>query len=122
MLEIALLETGIGAQNLGLNDIVSLAIVAFALILSAISIVAYKKTRMPRLMLISIAFSLFGVNVLLEHLDLVFPNLNMTNSFALLNGFMNLLILVLFFLALVKGWDTTKHKTKKTIKTPRGGA
>jgi Ca2+/Na+ antiporter len=110
MLGLVLLEVGNNVQNIGLNDVVSVAVVIFALVLSGISLLAYKKTRLPRLILISIAFALFGVNVLLDHLDLLFPNLNITNSFALMNSLMSLLILMLFFLALVKKWDTAKRR------------
>jgi len=105
-----LLEVGNQIQNISLDDIASIAIVILALILSSVSIVAYKKTGLSRLVLISIAFAFFGINVLLEHLGLLFPNLNITNSFALLNSLMNFLILMLFFIALVKRWNTPKRK------------
>lgn len=72
----------------------------FALILLALSLSAYRKTRMRRLLLVSGAFGLFAVEVLVRQLDdFVFKVGFQTAQIVV--AVMEFVILLLFFLAIV---------------------
>jgi hypothetical protein len=79
---------------------VDLAIAIFALILLALSLSAYRKTRLKRLLVVSAAFGLFAVEVGLAQLDdFVFAVGYQTDL--LIVAVMEFVILLLFFVAIV---------------------
>ena len=82
-----------------LDEILSLAVGVFALVLLAVTLAAYKKTNQTRLLLVSAAFGLFAVKTILRHLDILIFNWG-TGTMDLLFTALDFMILVLFFLAL----------------------
>lgn len=77
-----------------------LAIAIFALILLALSLSAYRKTRLKRLLIVSVAFGLFAVEVGIGQLDdFVFAVGFQTDL--LIVAMMEFIILLLFFVAIV---------------------
>jgi hypothetical protein len=89
------IDTGFEPQ-----EAVDLAIAIFALILLALSLSAYRKTRLKRLLIVSVAFALFAVEVGIGQLDdVVFAVGYQTDL--LVVGFMEFIILLLFFVAIV---------------------
>jgi hypothetical protein len=88
-------------QYTDLEEFFSLAVGFFAIFLLAISLRAYKRTHLKKLLLVSAAFGLFAVKTFLNHLDLLIPTLDsqFVDFFLTVIDFF---ILLLFFLALVK--------------------
>ncbi|MDG6902217.1 MAG: hypothetical protein JRM80_09690 [Nitrososphaerota archaeon] len=86
----------------GLLDGVKLVVAGFALLLLAISLTAYRRNKSTRLMFVSGAFSVFLARVLVvENLSLLFPSISL-DIVDLLRGSLDLLTLLLFFLAVVR--------------------
>jgi hypothetical protein len=82
------------------QELLDAAIAVFALVLLLLTLSAYRKTRLRRLILVSIAFGLFAVEVGITQLDdFVFAVGARTDE--LLTAAMELVILLLFFLAVV---------------------
>ena len=73
----------------------------FSLLLLALSILAYKRTGLKKIIFAAIAFSLFAVQLLLESIEetFLFGDLPIMD---ILSSSMTLAILVLFFLAIVR--------------------
>src|ERR1700686_5443410 len=87
-------------QRFETEELLNGGIVLFALLMLALTLSAYRKTRLRRLLLVSAAFGLFAVEVAVRQLD----------AFVLAVGFqteqviitvMELVVLLLFFLAIV---------------------
>ncbi len=82
------------------REVIDLAIAVFALVLLALSLSAYRKTRLRRLLLVSFAFGLFAVEVGIRQLDaFVFAVGGQTEQIVV--AVMEFIILLLFFLAIV---------------------
>ena len=82
------------------QEILDIAIAAFAVVLLALSISAYRRTRIRRLLMVSGAFGLFAVEVVIRQLDsFVFAVGFRTDQ--VIVGVMEFAILLLFFLAVV---------------------
>lgn len=77
-----------------------LAIAVFALILLGLSLSAYRKTRLRRLLLVSVAFGLFAVEVLVRQLDDFVFNVG-SQTAQIVVAVMEFAILLLFFVAIV---------------------
>lgn len=89
------IDTGFETQE-GLE----FAIAAFALVLLALTLSAYRKTRLRRLLLVSLAFGLFAVRVAIRQIDsFVFAVGYQTDQ--ILGAVVEFVILLLFFLAVV---------------------
>lgn len=87
-------------QSFGTREALDLAIAAFALVLLALTISAYRKTHLRRLLIVSIAFGLFAVEVVIRQLDdFVFTLAPQTEQIVV--AVMEFFILLLFFLAVV---------------------
>jgi len=87
-------------QGFETEEVLDVAIAAFALLLLALSISAYRKTRLRRLLFVSVAFGLFAVEVLVRQLDaFVFAVGLQTDE--IITTVLEFFILLLFFLALV---------------------
>jgi len=88
-------------EQLDIAELLKLGSGLFALILLAISLLAYYRNRQRRLLFVSGAFALYFIQIITEHLDIFLPNLE--NSFLdLLLAFIDFIILLLFFLAIIK--------------------
>lgn len=82
------------------QDLLEAAIAAFALILLGLTLSAYQKTGLRRLLLVSVAFALFAVEVgILQLDDIVFAVGYQTDEIVV--AAMEFVILLLFFLAVV---------------------
>jgi hypothetical protein len=91
--------------NFGETDLAeffSLGTGGFALILLAISLIAYSRARVNRFLFVSVAFALFAVKSLIQQIDLIFPNLDVGTTVSTILVFLDFLILLLIFLAVVK--------------------
>ena len=85
-----------------LLDGVRLVVAGFALVLLVISLTAYRRNKSTRLLFISGAFGVFLVRVLIvENSLLLFPFLSL-DIVDLLRGGLDLVTLLLFFLAVVR--------------------
>lgn len=85
-----------------LLDGVRLVVAGFALILLVISLTAYRRNKSTRLLFVSGAFSVFLARVLIvENLSLLFPSFSL-DVVDLLRGALDLVTLLLFFLAVVR--------------------
>ena len=87
-------------QGFETQELLDAAVGLFALVLCALSISAYRKTRLRRLMLVSVAFGLFAVDVAIRQLDSFVFAVGYQTDQIITTG-MEFLILLLFFLALV---------------------
>jgi hypothetical protein len=73
----------------------------FSLLLLALSISAYRKTGLKRIIYAAIAFAMFGIQLLFESLEDTFEALD-TGYGSVITSSLTLAILVLFFLAIVQ--------------------
>ena len=73
----------------------------FSLLLLALSISAYRKTGLKRIIYAAIAFAMFGIQLLFESLEDTFEALD-TGYGSVITSSLTLAILVLFFLAIVE--------------------
>ena len=98
-LPLQVLET---LSSVSLLEGVRLVVAGFAFILLAISLTAYRRNGSTRLLFVSGAFCVVLVRVLLvENLPLMFPSLSLDIT-DLLRGALDLVTLLLFFLAVVR--------------------
>lgn len=74
----------------------------FAAFLLALSLLAYKRTKMKRLLFVSVAFGLFSFRAIIPRLDLFLPNLDLSASIETILSITGFVILGFFFLAIVK--------------------
>jgi hypothetical protein len=87
-------------QGFETQEVLDFAIAIFALVLLALSLSAYRKTRLRRLLLVSVAFGLFAVEVGIRQLGaFVFAMGSQTEQ--IIVGAMEFIILLLFFLAVL---------------------
>jgi len=89
------IDTGFETQ-----EVLDFAIAIFALILLALSLSAYRKTHLRRLLLVSVAFGLFAVEVAIRQLDAFVFAVGFRTEQIIVGG-MEVGILLLFFLAVV---------------------
>jgi hypothetical protein len=82
------------------REFLDFAIAIFALILLALSLSAYRKTRLRRLLLVSVAFGLFAVEVVIRQLDAFVFTFGLQTE-QIIVGAMEFIILLLFFLAVL---------------------
>jgi len=87
-------------QGFETQEALDVSIAVFALVLLALSLSAYRKTRMRRLLLVSGAFGLFAVEVLVRQLDDFVFNVGFQTA-QIVVAVMEFIILLLFFLAIV---------------------
>ena len=85
----------------GIETGIELGIVAFALVLFALSITAYRNTRIKKILFAAAAFALFAVQLFVDSIEdyLVFLDESITGIIVKL---MTFAILVLFFVAILK--------------------
>jgi hypothetical protein len=81
------------------------AIGIFSLLLLGLSILAYRRTGLKKIIFAAIAFSLFAIQLILESLEETIGILEEPPIGDILSASMTLAILVLFFLAIVRKND-----------------
>ena len=88
-------------QPFGIENGIELGIVAFALVLFALSITAYRNTKIKKILFASAAFALFAIQLFVDSIEdyLAFFDEDITGIIVKL---MTFAILVLFFVAIVK--------------------
>ncbi|HUI01200.1 MAG TPA: hypothetical protein VLU99_03865 [Nitrososphaerales archaeon] len=82
------------------EEVLDLAIAVFALVLLALTLSAYRRTRLRRLLVVSAAFGLFAIEVGIRQLDAFVFTVGVQTD-QILVGAMEFVILVLFFVAVV---------------------
>ena len=85
-----------------IESAIQAAIGIFSLLLLGLSILAYKRTGLKKIILAAIAFSLFAIQLILESLEDTIGILEEPPIGDILSATMTLAILVLFFLAIVR--------------------
>jgi hypothetical protein len=85
-----------------IESIILAAIGIFSLLLLALSILAYRRTGLKKIIFAAIAFSLFAIQLILEALEESFAVLEEPPIGDILSSSLTLAILVLFFLAIVR--------------------
>jgi len=85
----------------GIETIILTITGIFSLLLLGLSISAYRKTGLKKILFAATAFALFGVQLLVESLEENFDFLD-TDIMSIIMTSMTLGILILFFLAIVK--------------------
>jgi hypothetical protein len=104
-------ETG-GDESLGIEQMevepyepitqaIKIAIAVFSLLLLGLSISAYKKTSLKRLLYAAVAFGLFSIQMFFDYLEDAVPAFDTPYSDIIFFG-ITLAILVLFFMAIVR--------------------
>jgi hypothetical protein len=101
------LQTGIAAEEEegwynSIEGAIQAAIGIFSLLLLALSILAYKRTGLKKILFAAIAFSLFAIQLILESLEETISILEDPPIGDILSSGMTLAILVLFFMAIVR--------------------
>jgi hypothetical protein len=101
-----------GDESIGIEEVevepfepitqaIKIAIAAFSLLLLALSISAYKKTALKRILYASIAFGLFAIQMFFDYLEDAVEAFDTPYSDIIFFG-ITLAILVLFFMAIVR--------------------
>lgn len=100
MIPSAVLLQALGpGEEAGTAAILNLAVSAFALVLFALSLSAYRRTRLRRLLLVSVAFVIFAASVAVRNVEIfIFPALDVDE---VLVTALELISLLCFFFAFV---------------------
>jgi hypothetical protein len=85
-----------------IESVIQAAIGLFSLLLLVLSILAYTRTGLKKIIFAAIAFSLFAIQLILEALEESIGILEEPPIGDILSASMTLAILVLFFLAIVR--------------------
>lgn len=73
----------------------------FAAILFVLSLIAYRKVKLKKILFVAIAFGLFAVHTILSRLDLFMPDIE-SSLLELMLAITSFIALSLFFLAIVR--------------------
>jgi hypothetical protein len=84
-----------------ITQVIQIAIAAFSLLLLGLSISAYKKTSLKRILYAAVAFGLFAIQIFFDYLEDAIEAFDTPYSDILFYG-ITLAILVLFFMAIVR--------------------
>ncbi len=87
-------------QGLESQEVLDAAVGVFALLLFALSLSAYQKTHLRRLLVVSVSFALFAVEVAIRQLDVIVFAVGYQTDLVI-TTILELLILLLFFIAVV---------------------
>lgn len=88
-------------EPFGIESGIELGIVAFALVLFALSITAYRNTRIKKILFAASAFALFAVHIFIDSMEDYLTFLD-EQIIGIILKLMLFAILVLFFVAIVK--------------------
>lgn len=100
-------ETPIGIEQMEvepyepITQVIQIAIAAFSLLLLGLSISAYKKTALKRILYAAVAFGLFAIQIFFDYLEDAVEAFDTPYSDIIFYG-MTLAILVLFFVAVIR--------------------
>ncbi len=100
-------DTPIGIEQMEVEpyepvtQVIQIAIAAFSLLLLGLSISAYKKTSLKRILYAAVAFGLFAIQIFFDYLEDAIEAFDTPYSDIIFYG-MTLAILVLFFMAIVR--------------------
>ena len=100
-------DTLIGAEQMEIEpyepitQVIQIAIAAFSLLLLGLSISAYKKTSVKRILYAAVAFGLFAIQIFFDYLEDAVEAFDTPYSDIIFYG-ITLAILVLFFMAIVR--------------------
>ncbi len=84
-----------------ITQVIQIAIAAFSLLLLGLSISAYKKTSLKRILYAAVAFGLFAIQIFFDYLEDAVEAFDTPYSDIIFYG-LTLAILVLFFMAIVR--------------------
>jgi hypothetical protein len=84
-----------------ITQAIKIAIAAFSLLLLGLSISAYKKTALRRILYAAVAFGLFAIQMFFDYLEDAVEGFDTAYSDIIFYG-ITLVILVLFFIAIVR--------------------
>ena len=84
-----------------ITQAIQIAIAAFSVLLLALSISAYKKTALRRILYAAVAFGLFAIQMFFDYLEDAIEAFDMAYNDIIFYG-ITLAILVLFFMAIVR--------------------
>jgi hypothetical protein len=84
-----------------ITQAVKIAIAAFSLLLLGLSISAYKKTALKKILYAAVAFGLFAIQMFVDYLEDAFEAFDTPYTDVIFFG-ITLTILVLFFMAIVR--------------------
>jgi hypothetical protein len=84
-----------------ITQAIKIAIAAFSLLLLGLSVSAYRKTHLKRLVYAAVAFGLFALQLFFDYLEDAIPAFDTPYSDIIFFG-ITLAILVLFFMAIVR--------------------
>jgi hypothetical protein len=99
--------TGVGIEQMEvepyepITQVIQIAIAAFSLLLLGLSISAYKKTSLKRILYAAVAFGLFAIQIFFDYLEDAVEAFDTPYSDIIFYG-LTLAILVLFFMAIVR--------------------
>ena len=91
----------VGGEAPDLLESLDFATGVFAAFLFVMSLFAYKRTRMKRLLFVSAAFGLYAFRAILPRLEIILPTVEATTITVILSS-IGFVILALFFVAIVK--------------------
>ena len=100
-------DTQIGTEQMEIEpyepitQVIQIAIAAFSLLLLGLSISAYKKTSLKRILYAAVAFGLFAIQIFFDYLEDAVEAFDTPYSDIIFYG-ITLAILVLFFMAIVR--------------------
>lgn len=93
--------TEVGGEAPDLPESLDFATGIFAAILFVMSLFAYRRTKMKRLIFVSAAFGLYAFRAILPRLEIILPSVEATTITIILSS-IGFVILALFFVAIVK--------------------
>lgn len=88
-------------SKIDVTGIVEIAIIVFSLVLLGLSINAYRRTGLKKLIFAAIAFALFAIQLFIEYADEAFNIFEEEQADLVISGVI-LLTLVMFFFAVVR--------------------
>ncbi|MDE1766057.1 MAG: hypothetical protein KGI27_07265 [Thaumarchaeota archaeon] len=91
----------VGGEMPDLPESLDLATGIFAAILLVMSLFAYKRTKLKRLVFVSAAFGLYAFRAILPRLEILLPSTEATTVEVILSS-IGFVILALFFVAIVR--------------------
>ena len=94
--------TELGGELPDLPESLDFASGIFAAFLLVISLFAYRRTNLKRLLFVSAAFGLYSFRAILPRMDIILPNLQITTAVDTIIAILGFVILGLFFVAIVK--------------------
>lgn len=93
--------TEVGGEMPDLPESLDFATGIFAAVLLVMSLLAYKRTNLKRLLFVSAAFGLYAFRAILPRMEILLPSVEATTVEVILSS-IGFVILALFFVAIVK--------------------